>query len=195
MPIAFSSISQYPSLTTPPTRNTGDAMKRAREFWLVTLVLCAAIIASIAPAHAQRQIEGQVLGAGSPISNATVTLYAASSSAPAQLSRTETSADGRFALSYAPPQSGDADLYLVAIGGEPAANKGSGNNPNIGLLAVVGATPPAKVTVNEMTTIASVWTHAQFLDGTAIRGHALGLRIAAGNVPNFVDLASGGTAR
>src|SRR5262245_63443192 len=43
-----------------------------------------------------------------------------------------------------------------------------------------------------MTTIASVWTHAQFLDGTSIRGHALGLRIAAGNVPSFVDLQTGG---
>jgi DNA-binding beta-propeller fold protein YncE len=43
-----------------------------------------------------------------------------------------------------------------------------------------------------MTTIASVWTHAQFFDGAAIKGHALGLRIAAGNVPNFVDLATGG---
>src|SRR5262249_53911389 len=35
-------------------------------------------------------------------------------------------------------------------------------------------------------------THAQFLDGTAIKGHALGLKIAAGNVPSFVDLQSGG---
>ncbi len=43
-----------------------------------------------------------------------------------------------------------------------------------------------------MTTVASVWTHAQFLDGSAIKGPALSLRIAAGNVPNFVDLQSGG---
>ena len=43
-----------------------------------------------------------------------------------------------------------------------------------------------------MTTVASVWTSAQFLDGTALKGHALGLRIAAGNVPNFVDLSTGG---
>ncbi len=42
-----------------------------------------------------------------------------------------------------------------------------------------------------MTTVASVWTHAQFLDGSAIRGNALGLKIAAGNVPNFVDVAAG----
>ncbi|MFG1317870.1 hypothetical protein [Xanthobacter autotrophicus] len=43
-----------------------------------------------------------------------------------------------------------------------------------------------------MTTIASFWTHAQFIDSAQIKGHALGLRIAAGNVPNFVDLATGG---
>ena len=41
-----------------------------------------------------------------------------------------------------------------------------------------------------MTTVASVWTNAQFIDGTAIKGHALGLKIAAGNVPSFVDLAN-----
>ena len=38
--------------------------------------------------------------------------------------------------------------------------------------------------------MASVWTHAQFLEGSTIKGPALGLRIAAGNVPNFVDLAN-----
>ena len=37
-----------------------------------------------------------------------------------------------------------------------------------------------------------MWTAAQFLDGTALRGHALGLKIAAANVPNFVDLTTGG---
>ena len=55
-------------------------------------------------------------------------------------------------------------------------------------MTVLGGKPPATVTINELTTVASVWTHDQFLDGTAIKGPALGLRIAAGNVPNFVDL-------
>jgi hypothetical protein len=57
---------------------------------------------------------------------------------------------------------------------------------------VLGAKPPAKVTINEMTTVASVWTHNQFIDGTAIKGQPLQLRIAAGNVPSFVDLQTGG---
>ena len=43
-----------------------------------------------------------------------------------------------------------------------------------------------------MTTVASVWTHNQFIDGTAIKGQPLQLKIAAGNVPSFVDLATGG---
>ena len=57
---------------------------------------------------------------------------------------------------------------------------------------MLGGAPPADVTINEMTTIASVWTNAQFLDGAAIKGPALSLSIAAGNVHNFVDLSTGG---
>jgi hypothetical protein len=86
----------------------------------------------------------------------------------------------------------DAILYLIAKGGQPKANAHSGDNPAIALMAVIGNKAPTTVTINEMTTVASVWTHAQFLDGSAIKGPALSLRIAAGNVPNFVDLQSGG---
>ena len=43
-----------------------------------------------------------------------------------------------------------------------------------------------------MTTVASSGANAQFIDGTAIKGHSLGLKIAAGNVPSFVDLQTGG---
>ena len=68
----------------------------------------------------------------------------------------------------------------------------TGDNPAITLLAVLGNKPPAKVVINEFSTIASVWTNAQFLDGSKLQGYALGLRIAAGNVPNFVDLQTGG---
>ena len=55
----------------------------------------------------------------------------------------------------------------------------------------MGSNPPARVTINEFTTIASVVTHAQFIDNTTIKGSPLQLRIAAGNVPNFVDLETG----
>jgi streptogramin lyase len=143
------------------------------------------------PAYAADNITGQVLGASAPIANSTVTLWAASADAPKQVAQTRTGADGRFSLP-AGTAGKDSTFYLVARGGRPTASKMAEDNPGIALMAAVGATPPAKVTINELSTIASVLTHAQFLDGAAIRGHALGLKIAAGNVPNFVDLATGG---
>ena len=61
----------------------------------------------------------------------------------------------------------------------------------VALLTVLGSKPPSTVTINEFTTVASVWTNNQFLNGPALQGHALGLKIAAGNVPSFVDLQTG----
>jgi len=141
------------------------------------------------PAFAADKINGQVWAAGGPVAGSTVTLWAASADAPRQLAQTRTGPDGRFALS------GDgkgAVLYLIAKGGRSAASKASGDNPALALITVLGSKPPARAVVNEMTTVASVWTHNQFIDGTAIRGNRLGLKIAAGNVPSFVDLQTGG---
>jgi hypothetical protein len=144
------------------------------------------------PAKAAIHIEGQVQAGGGPVANSTVTLWAASSAEPRQLAQARTNGDGRFDINSQDPPSGDVILYLVAKGGEPTVTKSSGDNPAITLLSVLGNTPPAKVVLNEMTTVASVWTNAQFIDGTAIKGHSLGLKIAAGNVPSFVDLQTGG---
>ncbi len=144
------------------------------------------------PASAADRLTGQVLGAGAPIAKSTVTLWAAGVAEPRQLAQTQTSGDGHFQMTVQPPTGDDSVLYLVAKGGQPAASKVSGDNKAIVLLAVLGSRPPAKVVLNEMTTVASVWTGAQFLNGTALSGKALGLRIAAGNVPNLVDLETGG---
>ena len=141
------------------------------------------------PAAADVRIEGQVQAGGGPLASSTVTLWAASAGEPRQLAQTKSGSDGRFQLGTTETPDKDVILYLVAKGGEATVNKGSGDNPSIALLTVLGSTPPAKVVINEMTTVASAWTHNQFIDGTAIKGSALALRIAAGNVPNFVDLS------
>ena len=151
--------------------------------------VAALSVLSSMPAFAADKINGQVWAAGGPVAGSTVTLWAAGADAPRQLAQTRTGPDGRFALS------GDgkgAVLYLIAKGGRPAASKASGDNPALALITVLGSKPPARAVVNEMTTVASVWTHNQFIDGTAIRGNTLGLKIAAGNVPSFVDLQTGG---
>jgi len=135
-------------------------------------------------------IRGQVLGAGMPITESTVTLFAASAGAPKQLAQTKTDGDGRFVIRGT--GASDSSLYLVATGGVASANEGAGNNPAIALITVLGVNPPGRVVLNEMTTVASVWTNAQFLNDTTLAGQALSLRIAAGNVPNFVDVETGG---
>jgi hypothetical protein len=136
-------------------------------------------------------ITGHVLSGGAPVERATVTLWAATADAPAQLDHAVTGADGRFTVESAAASTQDTSLYLTALGGKSSADKSDGDNESMALMTVLGDTPPASVVINELTTIASVWTHCQFIDGVAIRGHALALRIAAGNVPNLVDLATG----
>ena len=136
------------------------------------------------------ELAGNVLGAGLPIADSTVTLYAASTGAPTQLAQGNTDDSGTFTLTYSDAPA-DSVLYVVAKGGTPKAAAGKGASEGIALLAVLGVTPQKKVTVNEFTTIASAMTCAQFLNGEALGGKPLGLRIAAGNVPNFVDLETG----
>jgi len=153
------------------------------------LAMCGLFFWACNPAAADVRIEGQVQAGGAPLANSTVTLWAASAGEPRQLAQVKSGSDGRFLLLSQETPGTDVSLYLVAKGGQAKSN---GDNLAIALLTVLGNTPPAKVVINEMTTVASAWTNAQFLDGTALKGYALGLRVAAGNVPNFVDLETGG---
>jgi len=155
------------------------------------LATCGVVGWACASADAAIRIGGQVRAGGDAVANSAVTLWAASSADPKQLAQTQTGNDGSFELGTDETLGADVSLYLVAKGGATTVNNGGGNNPAIALLTVLGNTPPANVVINEMTTVASVWTNAQFLDGIAIKGQALGLRVAAGNVPNFVDLQTG----
>jgi hypothetical protein len=157
----------------------------------VTTVLAGSMFAWVAGAATADALEGKVLGGGHPIANSTVTLWAAGEGAPQQQGQARTGADGSFTLNST-GQTGAVSLYLIAKGGQLQANVRGDDNPAIALMTVLGGNLPATVTINEMTTVASVWTHAQFLDGSAIKGPSLSLRIAAGNVPNFVDLQTGG---
>src|SRR5262245_42594842 len=159
---------------------------------MATILLSVGVLSyACIPATAAGRVEGQVQAGGGPLANSTVTLWGASAGDPRQLAQARTGSDGRFELGSQETLGTDVILYLVANGGEAAVNKGSGDNPAVALLSVLGNTPPSTVVINEMTTVASVWTHAQFLNGAAIKGHALGLKIAAGNVPGFVDLQTG----
>src|SRR5262249_35033683 len=156
------------------------------------MLLASGLLGSTGIAAAALSIDGRVQAAGGAVAGSTVTLWAASAGEPRQLAQVRSGADGRVSLRTDVTPGGDISLYIVANGGEAAVGKGSGDNAAITFLTVLGNKAPGAVTINEMTTVASVWTHAQFLDGKAIKGHPLSLKIAAGNVPSFVDLQTGG---
>ena len=134
----------------------------------VSLLLTLGVLVCVfGPAAAAVRFEGQVQAGGDPLAKSTVTLWGASATEPSQLAQTRTDSDGRFLISSEASIT-DVMLYLTAEGGEV---KGSGNNPAVAFLSVLGNTPIGTVVINEMTTVASVWTHAQFLEGTGIKGH------------------------
>ena len=100
---------------------------------------------------------------------------------PRKLAVTKTNTDGNFDLTFGDAREDAGVLYLIADGGEAKTAARTGQNPAIVLMATLGTEPPERVTVNELTTVASVWTAAQFLNGSAMSGNATGLRIAAGH--------------
>ncbi len=165
-------------------------MKATRKQHLLACALVCALTVATGIASSAN-LAGSVQGAAKSIAGATVTLYAAGTGAPTQLAQATTDDRGAFKLT-SDKAPADSVLYVIARGGTPKAAADNGPNDAIALLAMLGGTPPKRVVVNEFSTIASVWTSAQFLKSEALSGKKLGLRIAAGNVPNLADLATGG---
>jgi hypothetical protein len=83
------------------------------------------------------ELAGIVQGAGLPIADSTVTLYAAGTGAPTRLAQSKTDDNGAFKLhvDQTPP---DSVLYLVANGSTPRAAADKGPNDAIALMAVLG---------------------------------------------------------
>jgi hypothetical protein len=164
------------------------------KYMTIKSQLVAAVVFSggfmVASTSVAEEINGRIIGAGKPVAKAEVTLWESTSGDPRKVSETQTGSDGGFELSFSGKASESGVYYLISKGG--VAKQGAESNAAITLMATLGSEPPERVTVNELTTIASAYTGSQFLDNGALRGNAKGLRIAAGNVPNLVDLETGG---
>jgi len=145
-------------------------------------------------------IQGRVYGGQQPIGGATLALYAAGitgySAANVNLFSTPviTTSKGNFTFSSWSCTPGQ-QLYLVATGGDP----GAGVNNNAALMAALGDCSTVNsntyVSINEITTIGSVFALAPFMSGYAALGssatNTAGLARAFASVNKLVNIANG----
>jgi hypothetical protein len=157
-------------------------------------------------------LRGSLHGGQQPISGSSLQLYAAGttgygSNATALLSSPViTDATGSFSITgdYTCPSS-TSQLYIVARGGNPGLAPGT-NNPAIALMAALGPCslhgsqytldPNSFISINEVTTVASVYALAAFMDGNAAHvgassTNAVGLANSFQLVNNLVNTTTG----
>jgi len=152
-------------------------------------------------------IKGLVSGGKSPISGATIALYAAGHAGngstatvvPTLLEPVVTDGNGNFDITsdYSCVNASD-QMYLVATGGSPDPAS-SANNAALELMAALGPCDQLSsipfVTLNEVTTVASAWALSQFLapggNVGATSTNVLGLANAVITANNLVNIATG----
>jgi sugar lactone lactonase YvrE len=159
-------------------------------------------------------ISGNVHGGQFPIYNATMKLYAAGytgyGSATTALATTTTDAGGNFSFSGLPYTcpSPSTQMYITAVGGN---TQGTGvtttNNAAAALIVAIGPCSTIaglnNININEVTTIATVFALAQYMNpgttagtesiGTAATPQAaLGLANAVASIQNLASISTGG---
>jgi hypothetical protein len=160
-------------------------------FKTIALILLALVMAWCDSRSSDLTLKGRVLAGNKPVSGSSVTLYAAGMVVSNSLGFGTTDSEGKFKIRFS-KLSGSGIIYAVARGGTPEGS--ASPNDAIALLTVIGEVNdmPDSVILNELTTVASVWTNAQFLNGNTITGNETGIYNAAGNVANIVNIKTGG---
>jgi hypothetical protein len=143
-------------------------------------------VAGLATAASAAQLSGSVLAGNRPVAASHVTLYASGARAAARLGSATTNARGRFKVSYRSPRR-QAVVYAVASGGRTPARRA------LRLMAVADPAnaSPRRLTINELTTVASAYSLSRFLRGAKLTGPSPGLPNAAATVPSLVSPATG----
>jgi hypothetical protein len=145
-------------------------------------------------------IQGNMHGGQQPIAGATLALYAAGTTGYSATNTNlfsapvTTTANGNFTFGSWNCTPGQ-QLYLVGTGGNP----GAGTNNNVALMAALGdcgmLTSNTYISVNEITTIGSVFALAPFMSGYAGLGssatNTAGLARAFASVNKLVNIANG----
>jgi hypothetical protein len=143
-----------------------------------------------------RSLKGKAKGGNQPIAWSIITLYAAGNSGAGSASAIGygfSDQNGNVTAIYYCP-AGNPQVYAVAEGG----NAGGGYNTAIGLSAALGQcnSLPSQAVIDEVTTVASVYTLSQFLDTSgqkpgASSTNAAGLNNAIATFANLANLGTG----
>jgi hypothetical protein len=149
-------------------------------------------------------LRGSVHGGNQPVTGASVQLYAAGTSGPGSaalplLSKpVQSDSNGNFSIpaSLICPSS-TSQVYVVARGGKPETLSGGGN-PALELTAMLGPCNDLStfnsISVNEVTTVGSVWPLAAFMTSPSHLGYESGdasFLNAVTSVPEFINIAQG----
>ena len=175
---------------------------------LLTPVLClvACGISNQTPAATHTAgIGGSVHGGQQPVAGATIQLYTVgttgddSAATPLLLTAVTTDAGGNFNITGEYTCLNATNVYLVATGGNPGLSQA---NPNIALMAALGPcsslTPSTFVTIDELTTVAAVYSLAPYMARlqrrpVPARRDASPLTAAFTQATQFVNNANGTT--
>ena len=163
---------------------------------LVSVAQTTTMTLAAAGTPAGTPLTGTVTAAGQPLRGASVTLYVGNDQGVSPLATTTTDTNGGFSLTFALPPSGV--LYVVARGGSPTQSTSSTPGA-LRLLSVVGvlggggvpSQTLSAVTVNELTTVATVYSLSQFFSASGISGPGPGLENAAATVFSLANPATG----
>ena len=149
-------------------------------------------------------LTGRVHGGQQPVSGALIQLYAtgttgyASAATPLLTTVVHSDAQGAFSITGDYTCPANAQVYLTATGGNPGLAAGT-NNAALAMMTALGPcsglTASTYISVNELTTVASVWSLARFLTdvpqlGTSVTNTA-GLANAFAAVNQVVNTATG----
>jgi hypothetical protein len=161
------------------------------------MALIAAVVVPAADAARGDQptmlaISGVAASGEDVLAGATIMVYSSSDGQGSRaLGSTETDAAGDFSISYRAPRGADAVVYLTTSGGT-LSGSGAAVPDSFVLASVIGTpTDGQTVTVNDLTTVASAFAMAQFVQGTKLRGANPGIQIASQMIGHLVDIETG----
>ena len=125
-------------------------------------------------------LKGSIHGGQQPVSGSVIQLYAAgntgygSAATPLLTTSVQSLQDGSFSITndYVCPTA-STPVYITATGGNPGLSAGT-NNSALALMAALGPcgnlTASTFISVNEVTTVAAVWSLAPFMSSYASVG-------------------------